>query len=198
MRKPSGRSLPCPKCLTPVLVQVGVPSGVDNVVFATGFRSGGDHRQLVGFSRVAPQAVHVIVENHRASRIVLVRPLAACAPVSRQRFNCLAEPAAHASHSYWNRLIGFSRLQIFPRRRVQIVGPAEIGVNVVGIIVAGRNIGDLPMPGAVMFDLPKPDQSKLCVLSHCHRQVPFTGPTADASRLCFRPTGAFVFDETHF
>ena len=49
---------------------VGIPAGIDDIILTAGFGCGLDERQLFGCGGVCPEAVHVIVEDHRELFIV--------------------------------------------------------------------------------------------------------------------------------
>ena len=44
-------------------------------------------------------------------------------------------------------------------RGVKVVRTAEISVDVIGVIVSGGDIRNLPIPRSVVLDLPKPDET---------------------------------------
>jgi hypothetical protein len=65
----------------------------------------------------------------------------------------------HTSDCHRNSLVGFTRLQTLPRCGVQIVRTPEIGVDVIGVVITSRYIGDFPIPRSTMFNLSEPDET---------------------------------------
>src|ERR1700724_2421566 len=101
--RPSTRGwLPGAYGLAPVLFDFCIPSRVDHKVFAPGFCGSSYQSQFLFLCRIAPETIHVVIENDRTSRIVLVCSYTGNAPVPGQRLYCLGEPTWHAANCYRN------------------------------------------------------------------------------------------------
>ncbi|MNB79419.1 hypothetical protein D3C75_261530 [compost metagenome] len=139
-----------------------IPAGIDAEVFAADIRRGVNKRQQLLCCGVAPQTVHIVVEDNAQQAVVIIRS-ADYPPVSRQRSRRLPEAAHGRSYRYRHGDELFAGRQIEPP--VIVMLRRSSGEQRQLIIL----VGQLPVPGAVVLDLPEQAGAMLLVGHDRHR-----------------------------
>ena len=132
-------------------------------------RAGADKRDQSVRCRVARQRVHVVVEDHRETAVVLVGPPERPS-VSRQAADGALEPSAAYGKRNGDRFKGFSRIDLEPPMVLGVRGSQESQVRRPGR-AHSRVLAELPVPPAAVLDLPEHRVPGLPVHYGPHRQV---------------------------
>ena len=127
---------------------VRVPACVHAEVFAARLVRRIDERQLFRRCRVAPQAVHVVVEND-AQLLVVCIFAANHAAVLRQLAHGVIKFAERGAYAHRHCRECFARLQILPPVRFRFRRAAQLNVKVAHLVA------DFPVPRAVVLNLPE-------------------------------------------
>ena len=153
----------------------GVPARVHAEVFAAGLVRGVDQRELLRGRRVRPQAVHVVVEDDAELFIVVVLAADHTA-VFRQLAHRVVEFADRGADAHRHGCKRLTGLEVFPPVRFRLGRAAELDVE------AAYLVADLPVPRAVVLDLPEEVGAGFRVFEQAHRQVFLGGPVSDIRR----------------
>jgi len=167
--KPAFGRLPFAHVVPPEAV--GIPARVHTVVFAPRLRRLVDEGQLLLSGGVRPQAVHVVVENDGQGFVVSVFPADAAA-VGGQLAHSLVEASGAGADADGNGGKGFAGLQVFPPVGLVLRGTGKLQVEVAVLV------GDLPVPGAVVLNLPVEGGICLLIIEAAHGQILLSGPVA--------------------
>src|ERR1700733_8370704 len=169
------RRLPGPNRSPPVFVQLRIPAGIDHEVFTAGRSSCVDQRQFLGGRRIAFLTIHVIVENYWKITGVGAGTKACGSSIPSQCINRVFKASTNAAYRNRNCRIRLPGFEVLPGVAMNLIRSAEICVN--GFILG---IGELPVPRAIVFDLPEPGDAELGVFDHADGQIALRRPGAYA------------------
>ena len=184
--EPAGRRRPVSDRVPPCLADVRVPPGVDAEVLGSGTGGGGDEGHQPFRGRVAHQGVHVVVKDDGEPAVVCVGPPDGSAVFGEPSHRAL-EAVGTERDGDRDRLEGFSG---FKREPPMVLGvcrteQGEVGARAAAMVrrngVATPVLADLPVPGAIVLDLPRPGVSRPAIDGGAHRQVRPGRPAACAS-----------------
>ena len=193
--EPGGGRLPRADRVPPALVEVGVPAGIDAEVLRADLGRGVNQREQPLRGRVAHQRVHVVVEDHRQPPGVLVRAADRAADRGQGGDGPLEPVRADGHRGRHRRERAARRQRDVPgvlgvgRAEQRHVGAAGRPGGRVAAVRAGagrgipvRALPRLPVPAAVVLDLPGPRVAGGPADDRAHRQVDPGRPRARAGQ----------------
>ena len=133
------RRQPLPHRGPPCFPQFGIPARIDDKIFAACLRRAVDHRKQFFGGRIARQAVHIIVENHRQGRHVRMRCAHDAAGLG-ERPQRLLQTAFDEAKGCGNTRETPFRLQAFAPQAFPVGGAANPQAELV------REVAHLPVP----------------------------------------------------
>ena len=174
-RETSPAFLPLADTVPPFTIRV--PAGIDHIVLAAGFSSTVDHGIFFLSGGIPEQAVHIIVENDRQIPVIGIGTADQAAVPGQHLPRAVRESSAagespDCSDGNGNGSKAHTTLQCGPPVGLMFGGTGQLQIQVTIMI------GDLPVPGSIVLDLPEQRTAAGAALQRAHGQVFLRGPVA--------------------